>query len=126
MWTRVRRAIKSLDPVRVENKAEAGTPDVNYLIGWIELKIAKAPKRGGILTIEHYTPLQRTWAIRRAHAGGKVWLLLKVSNEWLLFRGEIAAEYLNKVNIEKLREVAEKVWKIRLNDQELCEVLMKT
>lgn len=125
MWGRVRKALKGLDPVRVENRCEAGTPDVNYVEGWIELKIADAPKRGGIITIDHYTPQQRTWAVRRHHAGGRVWLFLKISNEWLLFQGHIAAEYIGYTTLEQLREKATKVWKIQLNDRELRELLTR-
>lgn len=126
MWGRVRTALKGLDPIRVENRVELGTPDVNLATGcWIELKWQrKAPKRGGILRLNHdMTQEQRVWAIRRHHAGGKVFLLLKVSNEWLLFYGYTAAEYLGKVSLEKLREVAIKVWVQKLNDQELREIL---
>lgn len=125
MWKPVRKAIQPLDPIRIENKCEIGTPDVNYVEGWIELKIAVPPKRKDtILTIKHYTTEQRTWAIRRAHAGGRVWLFLKVSTEWLLFKGEIAAKYLGYVTLERLREVAIKTWKGKLNDQELREILV--
>lgn len=124
MWGRVRKALKGLDPIRIENRCELGTPDVNISSGeWIELKIAEAPKRGGILKIEHYTPYQRTWAIRRNHAGGKVFLLLKVSNTWILLKGEVAAQYLNYTTIDELCKKAEKVWKIKLNDQELRDIL---
>lgn len=128
MWGRVRKALKNLDPVRVENKIEKGTPDVNISSGeWIELKWQrKAPKRGGILKLDHdMTQEQRIWAVRRHHAGGKVFLLLKISNEWLLFYGYVAAEYLGKVTLETLREKAIKTWKIRINDQELREILTK-
>lgn len=126
MWGRVRKALKGLDPIRIENRCELGTPDVNIAQGdWIELKIAEAPKRKGILSISHYTPNQRTWAIRRAHAGGRVWLLLKVSNEWILLKGEVAAEYLGYTTLKELKEKAVHTWKIKLNDKELREILMK-
>lgn len=128
MWGRVRKALKGLDPVRVENKVEKGTPDVNISTGsWIELKWQrKAPKRGGILRLDHdMTIEQRVWAIRRNHAGGKVFLLLKIKNEWLLFKGEIAAEHLGYATLETLREKAIKTWKIRINDQELREILTR-
>jgi hypothetical protein len=125
MWGRVRKAVRILDPVRIENRCEKGTPDVNLSNGvWIELKwCRKAPKRGGILRLAHdYMTEQRTWAIRRIHAGGKVFVLLKVANEWFLFKGDIAAEYLGYSTIEKLKEVAVRTWK-KLNDQELLEAL---
>jgi hypothetical protein len=127
MWGVVRKALRGLDPIRIENRCELGTPDVNIALGdWIELKIAKAPKRGGILKIDHYTQEQRTWAIRRHHAGGRCWVLLKVSSEWLLLRGEVAAEFLCYVNLEKLRELSVGIWKIKLNQQELRKILQET
>lgn len=126
MWGRIRKALKNFDPIRIENKCEKGTPDVNISNGaWIELKWQrKAPKRGGILKLDHdYMTEQRVWAIRRHKAGGKVFLLLKVANEYLLFYGYVAAEFIGKVTLEELREKAIKTWQQKLNDQELCQIL---
>lgn len=127
MWGTVRKAIKELDPVRIENKIEKGTPDVNYLIGWIELKWQRrAPKRGGILRLDHdLTIEQRNWAIRRRHAGGRVFVLLKVGNIWIILKGEVAAEFLGYSNLETLMELAEKTWTQKLNSAELREILMR-
>lgn len=128
MWGRVRKALIGLDPVRIENRCELGTPDVNLSEGtWIELKWCRsAPKRGGVLKIDHYTTEQHTWAIRRHHAGGRVFVLLKVSNEWLLFYGHTAPEFLGKVSLNELREKAIKVWLQKLNDAELKELIIKS
>jgi hypothetical protein len=97
MWDALRPLLKGLDPVRVENPlVGAGTPDVNIVTGWIELKYAKDwPLRGGPLRVKHFTPQQRGWLERRYKAGGRAWLLLKVGdNEWLLFLGWVAARSL--------------------------------
>ena len=129
LWSRVRKALKHLDPVRIENRLEKGTPDVNLATGeWLELKWQrKAPKRGGILKLDHDMTLeQRIWAIRRHHAGGKVYLLLKIGNEYLLFKGYVAAEFLGKLTLDQLREKAIGVWKVKLNDRELNELLKKS
>lgn len=124
MWNRVRTALRGLDPVRIENTCELGTPDVNYVEGFVELKqVKRYPKRGGVIRVKHYTEDQKTWAIRRHHAGGRVFLFLKISNEWLLFKGHIAAEKLNKSTIEELREAACGRWLIKLNDPELRKLL---
>ncbi len=128
MWARVRKALKDLDPVRVENKIEKGTPDVNLADGsWIELKWQrKLPKRGGILKLDHdLLQEQRVWATRRIKAGGKSWVLLKAGSEYLLFKGDIAAQYIGYSTLEKLKEVAEKTWNKKLNDLELREILTK-
>lgn len=126
MWGRVRKALKEEDPIRVENRVEAGTPDVNLRGGeWIELKWERRyPKKPEtVILLAHYTAQQRCWAIRRAHAGGRVFLLLKIGPEWILFKGEVAANYLNKSTIQELREVALGRWVNRLNDQELRNLI---
>lgn len=126
MWKRVRKALKGLDPVRVENRVEAGTPDVWYTEGALELKwVRQPPKKGGVVIIDHYTTQQQCWAIRRHHAGGKVFVLLKISDEWLLFKGESAPEFLGKVDLITLREKAIGKWKKQLIDQELRNLLTK-
>lgn len=125
MWGRFRKSVKEWDPVRVENRVEAGTPDVNLANGiWVELKwVRKAPKRGGIVVLDHYTAQQQCWHIRRHHAGGKVFILLKVANEWFLYYGHEAPEFLGKVDLETLRKKAIGKWKSKLNDAELRELL---
>lgn len=125
MWGRVRPVLRGWDPVRVENSAEKGTPDVNYVNGWIELKWERKQPRNPdrLFVIAHYSQEQRTWAIRRHRAGGNVFLLLKISQEWLLLKGEVAAEYLNYVSLNKLREVTIGRWVKHLNDQELRNLL---
>jgi hypothetical protein len=125
LWGRVRRAIRHLDPVRVENRVEAGTPDVWYSEGALELKWMRiAPKRGGIVKLDHdYTLEQRVWAIRRDKAGGKVYVLLKIGSEYLLFKGIVAAECLGYSTLEQLREKAIGKWRVKLNDKELGDLL---
>jgi hypothetical protein len=129
MWGRVRRALKGLDPVRVENRVEAGTPDVNYVEGWLELKWRrKQPKNPDkLFKLDHeFTTEQRTWAIRRQHAGGRTFVLVKISQEWILLYGHIAAQYLEKTSLNELRTKAIKIWyKNKLIDQELRELLTK-
>ena len=77
-----------LDPVRIENSLELGTPDVNYTGGWLELKFAREwPRRGGPLKLAHFTPQQNAWIVRRVHAGGVVAVVLKVGKEWYALPG---------------------------------------
>lgn len=104
MWTALRPLLRGLDPVRIESHMTQGVPDVNMTVGWMELKYEDGwPKRGGPLKLKRYTKEQRTWALRRAQAGGRVFLLLKVGEaEWLLFRGEVAALVLGKLPKEEL------------------------
>lgn len=83
---------------RIENAFGLGIPDVNFCVhgveGWIELKarVSWPKKHDGPVTLPHYTMEQRAWAKRRHRAGGRVWWLLKVGEEYVLLKGIVAAE----------------------------------
>lgn len=80
------------DPVPIENALEAGTPDVESIFGWMELKqVRRWPPRGGEPDLRHFTQAQRRFLRRRSAAGGRSWLLLQVGRTWLLFDGGVAA-----------------------------------
>lgn len=104
MWDVLRPVLSKarMDPVRVENPALPGTPDVNYIEGWVELKHAdRWPPKGGPLRLNHPpTPEQRTFLARREHCGGHAFLCLRVGREWLLFRGHIAAQLWSEARPE--------------------------
>lgn len=87
------------DPISVENPAYPGTPDVNFVEGWVELKqLPEWPKKEATpVAVPHFTPQQRIWLLKRARAGGNIWLLLQVEKEWLLLDGATASEYLGRV-----------------------------
>ena len=105
MWKALKPLFESkgLDAHRIENKIELGTPDVNYLHGWIELKYkSKWPVRGGILTVPHFTELQRRWLDRRQKCGGRAFVLLKVNKEWILFEGSTGAKTLGYIQKDEL------------------------
>jgi len=116
---------RRLDPVSIENGVGAGVPDLNYILGWIELKQVKAwPKRPSTpLRLDHFTSGQRRWISRRHRAGGLVFVLLKVGKEWLLFDGETAAEHLGRTNRSELYGLAKKAWPKRINWNQLAEAI---
>lgn len=95
------------DATSVENPACPGTPDVQHIDGWLELKFLETwPKRKETtVRIEHFSPQQRVWLLRRHMAckkrgtrHGQVFLLLYVAEtkEHLLFDAETAARKVAK------------------------------
>ena len=125
MWNTVREKMRGLDPVRVDNPADPGTPDVNYVEGWVELKqVDSWPKRPATpLRVPHFTPQQRVWLRRRVLSGGKAFLLLKVDRDWLLFRGDVAARVLGTSAREELIAFSLAFWPNSLPEEELRECL---
>lgn len=108
----VTAALSKLDGRAVENPIDPGFPDVNYVEGLIELKwLPKWPKREhSVVTIEHYTPVQRIFHERRSKAGGKIHVMFQVGKTWMLFEGRVAAAYLGLVDRETLERVAMRIW----------------
>ena len=97
----VKDALQGLDPVRIEG-ASSGTPDVNYADGWIELKYINSwPKKDLLVRVNHFTVKQRLW-LRKRWTVGKVYLLLGVGQESLLFNGIVAAEFVGRSTQEVL------------------------
>lgn len=122
-----------LDPISVENPVHPGTPDVNYLFGWIELKQLKAwPKRAETpVRVPTFTGQQRVWLARRDRASAlrprgiysRSWLLLRVGDEWLLLTGAVAALSLGLTTEATLKSMAVRYWPDGLNEKELIECL---
>lgn len=88
MRSRLVLRCKDLDMKPIENKVAKGTPDVNYIEGWLELKWLRGwPVKGGVVDINHYSNHQRLWLKRRWERGGRAFLVLQVKKEWLVFCG---------------------------------------
>jgi len=118
--------LKKLDACAVENPAGPGTPDVNFIGGFIELKWLRAwPKREGtVVTLDH--PLlqsQKVWIKRRIRRGGAVWVLLQCGREWLLFWGDVAVQYLGTETRAELYYHARAVWRKGLDVGELIAII---
>lgn len=96
-----------LDGVAVENPARPGTPDINYIGGWIECKkTSKWPKREEtVVRLTHdLMQSQRVWIRRRAKAGGKVFVLVQIDHWFLLFDGLWAVNNLGKRTRKEMEE----------------------
>ena len=98
---------RGLDACSVENPAFPGTPDVQHIDGWLELKFLEEwPKRAETtVRIPHFSPQQRCWLIRRFMAcekrqtlHGQAFLLLYVAEtrEHMLFDAMTAGRWVAK------------------------------
>lgn len=109
------RVVKMLEPwhaVAVENPAFPGTPDVNYAEGWIELKWVRwwPAREDTIVEVDHYTPQQKVWSRLRWKAGGNMYLLLQVAQDYFLFTGDVAPKVVGKATRQELHDAAEYHW----------------
>lgn len=93
---RLQSALSHRDPVRVENAVGPGTPDIEYVGGWIESKLLKQwPKRlDTIVQVRHYVPEQRAWHVKRRKAGGRVHVVIQIGDDVLVFDAMDAAQGL--------------------------------
>lgn len=131
---------------RIENVLALGTPDVVYSVGGVggllELKDADGwPKRGGPLTLPHYTAEQRQWHRAWRARGGRVHLALRVQGaavtyaddlsprgqktpaEFFLFDAAVAAEVLGAVDRSGLIAAAVRHWTGTLPKRDFCRAL---
>ncbi len=118
--------LKKLDAIAVENPARPGTPDVNFIGGWIELKwLRHWPKRVGTpVKLDH--PLlsgQKVWIRRRNRRGGRAWVMLQCGREWLLFKGDAACDFLGTSTRQELYRHVYHVWRTGLDADELIAIL---
>jgi hypothetical protein len=120
---RVVKALKHLDAISVENRVLPGTPDVEYIGGWVELKwIRSWPRNSDVspVHVDHFTPQQRVWLKRRWRRGGRAFVLLQAGGQdWLLLDGETAAQCLGRATRKELYIRALITWK-GLNEKELA------
>lgn len=92
------KALSGLDAMSVENSVRPGTPDVNYIGGWVELKVLEHwPVRPSTkLKVPCFTPQQRVWLSRRWLRGGAAYFLILINKDWLLFDGDIAGRFVGR------------------------------
>lgn len=119
------------DPISVENRVRAGTPDVECTLGWLELKyLPEWPKLPETpVRIDHFTNQQRNFLRRRWKAGGGAWLLLRVGSrgviENLLFQGPDAADFVGYLDRAKLESLATLHSYGRITGEDLREKLVR-
>jgi hypothetical protein len=111
MRQKVVKLLKPLDATAVENGVGPGTPDINYIEGWIELKyLPRWVASVKDVKIAIFTPQQRVWLRKRWRAGGNVFFLLQAENDWLLYEGEVASIHVGKCDRDMLFEIALAYW----------------
>lgn len=119
--------------VQVENGAVGpGTPDtyvrVRGTAAWIEVKYAKAPARPTTpVRLRHLTTQQVGWHAAEIRAGGRVWLLLQLSRDYLLLHPKHGPGLRRGAyTAPQLAERAERVWKGALPGPATVDFLVQT
>jgi hypothetical protein len=121
----IMKALRSLDPHRVENVISSGTPDIEFIGGWIECKVLPAWPRlpHTPVRVPLFTPQQRLWLRRRRNAGGRAWVVLQVGRDYLLIDGRLAADNLGKFYRKTLILMAKAMWTGSINGAELLSIV---
>lgn len=123
--TRIMKALRGHHPVRVENPACPGTPDINYTHGWIESKwLPRWPTFGNVVKVDHFTPQQRAWHVERSVRGGVSYVVIQISKTVLLFRGYDAAMHLGKLDETETRRMALACWENMLPPHEFVAAVV--
>lgn len=107
-----------LHAVPIESPMEAGVPDVNCVVGWLELKhLNEWPVREDtVVRPHHFRPVQRNWLRTRCLHGGAAWLLLRVGDplvgSWHLVWGVSAATHVGTdwTRADLSRNTSEQMW----------------
>lgn len=117
--------LKDLDAISVENPAYPGTPDVNFIEGWIEAKqLARWPSGEGNVLIRHFTLQQRVWLRRRWLKGGSAMMVLRVGRSWTILDGETAALYVGRCPKVTLLGLARYHWKSKPSKEEFQKAVL--
>lgn len=94
LFKKLKRATQNFHWQRHEDKFTSGIPDCSYAgpngEGWVELKTYDAWPRDASepLKFTDLKPTQVNWANKRIKAGGTVWFLIEVKNDWFLIWGK--------------------------------------
>ena len=123
------KALRVLDAHSVENRVGPGTPDINYVHGWIETKcLKKWPVRAStpVQLAHDLTQGQRIWLMRRWETGGEAYVLLQAEKDWLIFDAPTACRLIGTATKDELLDGATMVWLgKKLFEQEVAEWLSR-
>lgn len=120
------KLLSSMHAVSIENGVGVGTPDVEYVDGWLELKSVDLPKNPDTpVRVPHFTPQQKVFLRKRTACGGIALLFLKAGPWWLLFDGVTAAEIVGKVSLGALVDRCIVGWQTTPPKQELVSCLKR-
>ncbi|MEE8181751.1 MAG: hypothetical protein V3T87_00390 [Candidatus Thorarchaeota archaeon] len=100
------RALSGLDAISVENPVRPGTPDINFIEGWVELKVLdRWPVRASTkIRVPCFTAQQRVWLRRRWERGGAAYFLILIDEDWLLFNGDVAGRFIGQYDKNEMIE----------------------
>lgn len=96
LYKKLVRATPGFHWQRHEDKLTPGIPDCSFgadgVNGWVELKTYDCWPRNpeAPLSFTDLKPEQRNWATKRGRAGGRVWFLVEVGEEWFLISWKYA------------------------------------
>lgn len=115
------------DHIRVENRLNAGTPDIawctvqelangvieNGIWGWLELKVGKLNPTARTVDLSHFTGQQYNWLTKNGEVGGRCWLFIQ-SGEWYFLVPSWQLWQLEaKTPLDTLFEISSRVWSDR-------------
>ncbi len=125
----VTTALYKAHAIPVENQCLPGTPDVECMFGWLELKrMEDWPKRATtIVRCDHFEPEQRIFLEDHCDFGGNAYLLLLIekTREWLLLNGKVAATLLGRCNQQQLRDNSLAIWRGSEMKEKITECLSR-
>src|SRR5689334_12862358 len=117
--SRVVKALKPLHAIPVENAVYAGTPDINFALGWLELKV-DSWRSDQTTALWHLRPEQSVWLTLRYKISQDTFLMLLIDEDWFLIPGSLAPQVKNKSR-DWFIDHASKHWAKAPSDKELLE-----
>lgn len=117
-------------PTDIESPCSPGVPDIYYTnkiferMGWVELKHSHfwPMRETTILKLKHYTKQQKNWIRTHHNHGCRVFLMIQVERDYLIFDGE-NAQNVGKMTKKEMFLFSIMTWKNYINENELIKIL---